>query len=389
MLEHIANIQTSELSYLMFEDQLHLVGPCIMLGEGTWHGSGGEITYSEDVLAQNIQAWNHKPILVNHPSNGTSGCEVPVINKSKIGTIQNTMIQDGKLKSDLYINVKRCKEIAPQILQTVQNKEMLEVSTGLFGTIDNDRNLTSIIPDHLAILPNSTGAYSIEDGAGFPRFNKSGKWGMNDIINQMYKNPNLLQFSNSRGIYLEDLSNDWVVFSFYNYESDEEETYKFKYATNKNGVKLDITSASKVIRKVEYQDVTPEIQNTKEIQMEDTKPEAPQVQVMNTLEEVFNSALVSEVVKSELKEVFDFRKQEHLKAVDAVFNHALNAYEKEDLERFSIAKLQTIKNKLDTLKPEVTETPAAPVVDYSAQNIQNTQEAVTIGKPMISVWGVK
>jgi Uncharacterized protein conserved in bacteria (DUF2213) len=164
------------------EGREYMVVPTVMITEGVHNGSNGPLFYPADELAKFCQVWNHKPIVVYHPSmNGKaiSACDPDVINSRKVGVIMGTNFADGKLKAEAWIDAERAKTVDDRILAALQEGRMMEVSTGLFT--DNDitdgewkgkkygaiaRNYR---PDHLAILPDLKGACSIEDGAGLLR----------------------------------------------------------------------------------------------------------------------------------------------------------------------------------------------------------------------------
>lgn len=166
----------------------YLVVPMVMITEGVHAGSNGPLYYPAAELAKNCAVWNHKPIVVYHPTlNGQaiSACETHVITNQSVGLIMNTRYvpgkagQPGKLKADAYLDESRLKKVDPRVAEAVQNKSMMEVSTGLFT--DNEQKVgqwkkeqySSIArnykADHLAILPDQKGSCSIADGGGLMR----------------------------------------------------------------------------------------------------------------------------------------------------------------------------------------------------------------------------
>lgn len=156
-----------------------VVAPCAMLEEGVWEGSGGPVFYPDAELAKSARVWNQKPIVVNHPQdeagNYISASLQPVIERSQIGILLNTR-HDKKLRTECWFYEEKANRVDSRILANVKGKSRVETSTGL----DADRDETEgeyngkaykIIarnhrPDHLAILPDKLGAYSVADGGG-------------------------------------------------------------------------------------------------------------------------------------------------------------------------------------------------------------------------------
>ena len=164
--------------------------PCVMLVEGVHHGIGSDpVYYNQAVLERSAAAWNNMPVTVGHPvlSDGTHvlcNHDGTIRQQFQIGHIANVRFEDGKLKADIWINTSRASSISPALLQFIENGGNLEVSTGMMalddgtaGIWNNEEFSASIIdmmPDHLALLPNSTGACSWIDGCGV-RFNTAVK----------------------------------------------------------------------------------------------------------------------------------------------------------------------------------------------------------------------
>ena len=160
------------------------VFPVIMMTEGVHNGSGGPVLYSKEELAQNLDSWNMKPVVVRHPmKDGTpiSACSSDVIEKQGIGVLLNTMFDEGKLKSEAWCYQDKIDKVAPGLSTKLRNGQMQENSTGVFfdciETLGkwNDEEYSAIASncraDHLAIILEGKGACSIADGAGFPRIN--------------------------------------------------------------------------------------------------------------------------------------------------------------------------------------------------------------------------
>ena len=171
-------------------DRKHLVVPVVALVEMVLQSSSSdepELALAEEFGA-NPLAWNGRPIVVNHPElNGekVSASLTDVVNTEKIGEIYNTVLDDKKLKLEAWIDLERAESLGGVISETVaklqSGEEIIEVSTGLFSNVEakggkfNGEDYggiwRNIVPDHLAILSEATGACSINDGCGAPRAN--------------------------------------------------------------------------------------------------------------------------------------------------------------------------------------------------------------------------
>ena len=170
----------------------HLVVPVVALTEMVLQSSTSEapeLALAEEFGA-NPLAWNGRPIVVNHPElegEKVSASLPDVVDKEKIGEIYNTILDGKKLKLEAWIDLERAEELGGVISETVEKlqggEEIIEVSTGLFSNIEDKSGKfngedykgvwRNIVPDHLAILSEATGACSIEDGCGAPRANEA------------------------------------------------------------------------------------------------------------------------------------------------------------------------------------------------------------------------
>jgi hypothetical protein len=163
------------------EGRDHYIAPVIMAVEGVLNGSNGPLYYPADELEKSAHLWNGRPVVVYHPamySNGFAGSP-EIFNRQKIGTIFNARVDGTSLKAEAWLDIDRLKSVDKRVLQAVKSDSMMEVSTGLIVDTDdcigvfNGKEYQAIArnyrPDHLAILPDMTGACSIVDGAGLCR----------------------------------------------------------------------------------------------------------------------------------------------------------------------------------------------------------------------------
>lgn len=170
-----------EIRYEKLEGRDHVVVPTSMIVEGVLNGSKGALYYPADELGKAPQIWNHRPIVVYHPEQG-SACSPEVLNTRKIGITLNTGWGAPKLRTESWIDVLRANEVDKRIIENIEAKKPVEVSTGLWTENEdtsgefNGKPYVAIarnyVPDHLAILPDQIGACSLADGAGLLVANK-------------------------------------------------------------------------------------------------------------------------------------------------------------------------------------------------------------------------
>lgn len=160
----------------------HYVVPVSMIVPGVLNGSRGALLYTVEEIARNYTAWNGMPLVVYHPfkdGKAISARDPQVLNAQCIGTVLNSRVtKRGILAAEAWIDIERCRRIDNRILIAVERKEKIELSTGLFtkndpapagatfNGIPYDKIARRYVPDHLAILPDQTGACSVNDGCG-------------------------------------------------------------------------------------------------------------------------------------------------------------------------------------------------------------------------------
>ena len=156
----------------------HIVAPIRLIVPGVLNGSKGPLLYPKEEVALSAQSWNHIPLVMDHPEGGGSARGPEVLDKIGLGKIFNAKIEDGVLVAEGWFNVERTAKISPQLFAALKANKPIEVSTGLVTKNDVapegaelDGKPYSFIardyrPDHLAILPDSVGACSLQDGCG-------------------------------------------------------------------------------------------------------------------------------------------------------------------------------------------------------------------------------
>lgn len=166
----------------------YIVAPTVMIVEGILNN----VYYPASEMAVVPQHWNGRPVVVEHSTQNDGSPKTAndpyEREKRTVGWIYNTQYVEengqAKLKAQAWIDPEKCKEVeeGEDVLNKLENNEGIEVSTGVFtldvnepGYFNGERYdsiATELRGDHLALLPNGTGACSWVDGAGLPRLNK-------------------------------------------------------------------------------------------------------------------------------------------------------------------------------------------------------------------------
>ena len=167
----------------MISNEEHLVVPVVAIVEGVLNN----LLYTSDEIKTFASSWNGVPVPVNHPVKkgaNVSANSVEFEESVNIGKFFNVNFDDvsKSLKGEIWININKAESLGySSIVESLEAGELMEVSTGLFSNqIEeagefNGNSYTGravgIRPDHLALLPDTAGACSIEDGCGAMRTN--------------------------------------------------------------------------------------------------------------------------------------------------------------------------------------------------------------------------
>jgi hypothetical protein len=165
----------------------HYVVQTSMLAEGVWPGSAGPLFYPGDELAKSAPLWDHKPVVVYHPTKKDGSpalaCDPVVLDKCGVGILLNTKY-DGKLRTEVWIDVEKARQVDRRVLDDLDSGRQVECSTGLrlkkddkpgeYNGAKYDSGTSAYVPDHLAALPDVVGAYSVKDGGGLLAVNVGG-----------------------------------------------------------------------------------------------------------------------------------------------------------------------------------------------------------------------
>lgn len=173
-----ANYAASGLRQETLGGRPQLVTPMTMLVSGVLNGSNGPLFYPADEIAKAADAWNHMPLVVDHPQYGgqfISARRPDVLNAIGIGVVLNAQANGGKLVAEAWFDVEATQRVSPAVYTALVRGERLELSTGLrtrnepapAGAVYNSgsgpaRPYTHVArnhkPDHLAVLPDRVGA---------------------------------------------------------------------------------------------------------------------------------------------------------------------------------------------------------------------------------------
>lgn len=168
----------------------HYVVPVAMIAPGVLNGSRGALYYPPEEIRKNFDAWNGMPLVVTHPVvNGKPvSARTPSQLEKSVGVVLNAKINHhGKLMAEAWFDVDKTREVDARIISRIERGEQIELSTGLFTdnipvsneeeAVYNGKKYTHVAknyrPDHLAILPDETGACSLKDGCGVGVTNKA------------------------------------------------------------------------------------------------------------------------------------------------------------------------------------------------------------------------
>lgn len=158
----------------------YIIAPMTLIVPGVLNGSRGALLYPADEIRKSVKAWDGVNITVNHPvpKNGIprSGNDPDIVTAQGIGFVSKPRMHNDRLRADGWFDVERVRQVAPGILQALENGEPVELSTGLLtrnrvgAGVAKGRPYDAVAidytPDHVAILPDQRGACSVTDGCG-------------------------------------------------------------------------------------------------------------------------------------------------------------------------------------------------------------------------------
>ncbi len=256
----VANLDFRQLRQEKLHGRVYNVAPVVLMTEGVHAGSKGPVFYPEEELSKWSPSWDHKPILIDHPPDGSwAGNDPEVIEKQAVGFLLNTRY-DTKQRSEGWFDAKETAKKCMPLQNAIVNRQLMEVSTGLivdaqdeegeFGGVKYNLTARNHRPDHLAILVDKIGACSVEKGGGLWQLNES-------VENKMSHS----EIHSQIAVKLrEELGQSWDGFIADIFDKDfvyweGAEMLRQKYS--KNGDEVDfVDPPEKVQRKVEYKAVS-------------------------------------------------------------------------------------------------------------------------------------
>jgi len=264
----------------------HLVVPVVMMVEGVHNGSAGPLLHTQDELGKFPAAWNGIPVVIGHPEeNGQliSANSPKVIDQSVIGRVYNSKMENAKLKGEVWADVEKLKQTSPLAYAYIMQQKPLDVSVGVFSDDESTsgewdgKDYVAIArnyrPDHLALLPEGTGACSWLDGCGV-RVNTEGLLeAVNLVRDKLYSLD-----SNTDSYYLEEVYDDGI-FIYKKSGNGKEKYYKGTYQIKDGEVQFGN----------DEEEVTKEVKYKKVITMEKTKNNRGGI-VMNKVKELLTIA---------------------------------------------------------------------------------------------------
>ena len=164
-------------------DVEYIVAPVTMIVEGVLPGSAGPVMYTANEIQASVPFWDNVPVTINHPSdssgNFVSARSPGVVEQFGVGQIYNTHFDPttNSLKAEAWINKALIEERFPEVFNSIiSGTTQMEISTGVFfdetgqpgdfNGISYNSIASSYHGDHLALLPNQTGACSWVSGCG-------------------------------------------------------------------------------------------------------------------------------------------------------------------------------------------------------------------------------
>jgi hypothetical protein len=185
--ELVAKLNAARLRRETLHGREYLVVPTTILRpDSVMNGSKGPLFYPRSEVAKNPGAWNGVPLLLNHPSEGTTGRDPRVLAAAGLGYLYNDRLTgNGTRVADAWFDVelvKRHDAALPadrRMMPRLESGKPIDVSTGLYTDdrpVKNGVKLkdyrgrpysgdvaTNYRPDHLAVLPTSKGACPAPD----------------------------------------------------------------------------------------------------------------------------------------------------------------------------------------------------------------------------------
>jgi hypothetical protein len=174
---------TDTLRTGVYQGREHVVIPLVALVESVIRPINSE--FNEYVpmatLSKAVHGWNGRPVVLGHPAKDgaqISANDPGVLDERQLGSIFNTRMLNGKLTMEAWVDPALVTKLGGAELMR-RLERMTEVSVGAYVALEKTSGKfqgqdyqgiwKEIGPDHLALLPDSVGACSIEMGCGTHR----------------------------------------------------------------------------------------------------------------------------------------------------------------------------------------------------------------------------
>lgn len=283
---HDVLVDNYRIQETIYQGRDHLIVPVVMMVEGVHHGSRGPLLYPAEELEATVNAWNGMPIVLNHPEMDGHNVSARSPDTALVGTVFNVYMDGTKLKAEAWIDVTALAGVDGDALQRIRDCRPMNVSVGIFSDEQdtqgdwNNEDYRAIArnqrPDHLALLPNDTGACSIDDGCGLrnnkinsdtkqegglmsedknknKELNVQNRLTVNEPgfheISRSIQNKMDAMDTDSRFHFLEEVFDDYFIYRVANRETNDSAFYKRTYQVNSDSGEVEIQDSATEVRK--------------------------------------------------------------------------------------------------------------------------------------------
>lgn len=193
-LQMIAANLAGQVRRISHDGREYLVSPAIAIKAPAV--LNGEFVPAEEV-SRFVEAWNGIILPIGHPQDMAGNfinANTPELEAKSLGRFWNAAFRENRLHGELWVDIERAHRLGGEaltVLERLEAGEPLELSTAYFrdvepvsGEYDGQRYngiARNLRPNHLALLPNETGACSWQDGCGSPRVNQEGGMQVNEM----------------------------------------------------------------------------------------------------------------------------------------------------------------------------------------------------------------
>ena len=187
--------------YETLDDMVYLVAPAVPLIEGVLN----EHYVPRDEIAAFIEAWNGLPIPLDHPTNEYGdhvSANTPDRLEQAVGRFFNAHMDGPRLLGEVWINLAKCERLggnAAECVRRMEAGESLEISTAFWSESTGEQGTFRgtaykgvhyhLRPDHIALLPQDTGACSNAMGCGVRAHRTVGDADMHAHVRQAARRP--------------------------------------------------------------------------------------------------------------------------------------------------------------------------------------------------------